>query len=125
MFLVLLDLSAAVDTINHGVLLSRLLSIVSKAVLFFGVPCKALFWGLDFSLYYSDPMTNIARKHGLLVNMYADDTQLYLPYPHPPPRSTNGLRRKCMESCIVDIKSWMTSNKLKFNDDKTELIIVM
>ena len=53
--------------------------------------------------------------------MYADDMQLYLQsdlYNDEDELAT----RKRMESCIVDIQSWMTSNKLKFNDDKTELI---
>ena len=29
-----------------------------------------------------------------------------------------------VEACIKDIKTWMTNNLLKLNDDKTELIIV-
>ncbi len=28
-----------------------------------------------------------------------------------------------LESCIADIKTWMTDNKLKLNDDKSELVI--
>ena len=29
-----------------------------------------------------------------------------------------------VEACIKDIKTWMTNNLLKLNDDKTELIII-
>ena len=34
------------------------------------------------------------------------------------------LSKSKIESCITDIKSWMTINKLKLNDDKTEVIII-
>jgi hypothetical protein len=30
----------------------------------------------------------------------------------------------CMEACVSDIYSWMSSNKLKLNADKTELLII-
>ena len=29
-----------------------------------------------------------------------------------------------MQTCIDDVKSWMTANKLKLNDDKTEVMLV-
>ena len=29
-----------------------------------------------------------------------------------------------MEDCITDIRSWMLNNDLKFNDDKTEFLII-
>ena len=29
-----------------------------------------------------------------------------------------------IETCLVDITNWMTTNKLKLNNDKTELLIV-
>ena len=146
-FLVLLDLSAAFDTIDHGVLLSRLSSIGVKGSalewirsylsdraqavningclssifpLLFGVPQGSVL-GPKFFTIYSAPITNIARKHGLLVHMYADDTQLYLPFDLYNDKDELATRKR-MESCIVDIKSWMTANKLKLNDDKTELI---
>ena len=90
--------------------------------LLFGVPqCSVL--GPTFFTIYSAPITNIARKHGLLVHMYADDTQLYLPFDLYNDKDELATRKR-MDSCIVDIKSWMTANKLKLNDDITELIIV-
>ena len=52
--------------------------------------------------------------------MYADDIQLYSTC-----LSTN-LDQKTLrcESCITDIKKWMCLNKLKLNDDKTEVLLV-
>ena len=29
-----------------------------------------------------------------------------------------------MQQCVHDVKSWMTHNKLKLNDDKTEALII-
>ena len=29
-----------------------------------------------------------------------------------------------LQDCILDIKTWMTTDKLKLNDDKTELIVI-
>ena len=30
---------------------------------------------------------------------------------------------ECIEGCVVEIRAWMSSNFLKLNDDKTEVII--
>ena len=50
--------------------------------------------------------------------MYAGDTQLYIPIGND---NSNVYR---LETCIADIKNWMTTNKLKFNGEKTEIIIL-
>ena len=57
------------------------------------------------------------------VHTYAEDIQLYLSYNVNEPSEKN-LTRERIELCISDIKSWMSNNKLKLNDDKTELLIV-
>ena len=149
-FLILLDLSAAFDTIDHNILLSRLTStgvrglalnwitsylscrnqsvsigndLSSPADFPFGVPQGSVLGPLFFTIYAS-PVVNIARNHGLLVHTYADDTQLYLSYNVEEPSEEN-LTHERIELCISDIKSWMSNNKLKLNDDKTELLIVL
>ena len=34
-----------------------------------------------------------------------------------------GLFRSRVECCVLDIDKWMTNNKLKLKEDKTELVI--
>uniref|UniRef100_A0A3Q2NWF9 Reverse transcriptase domain-containing protein n=1 Tax=Fundulus heteroclitus TaxID=8078 RepID=A0A3Q2NWF9_FUNHE len=143
--LVLLDLSAAFDTVDHNILLQRLEHIV-------GIKGKALGW---FKSYLSDrfqfvhvnnksssnsrvtcgvpqgsvlgpilfticmlPIGKIIRQHGINFHCYADDTQLYLSIN---PDESNQLLR--LQSCLDDIKSWMTLNFLHLNSDKTEVVI--
>ena len=52
--------------------------------------------------------------------MYTDDTQLYLSFD-----LNDGYDAPArIESCINDIKQWMTVNKLKLNNDKTEFLVI-
>ena len=136
--LVLLDLSAAFDTIDHSVLLHRLqhdLGITGTALKWldsylsdrtqtvkisdsFSTKQKLLF-GVLFSLY-SSPVAKIARKYGLCVQLYADDTQLYLSF--TPCEWGDALER--VEECVKEIKAWMLANKLQLNGDKTQIVLV-
>ncbi|XP_072039557.1 uncharacterized protein [Amphiura filiformis] len=50
--------------------------------------------------------------------MYADDTQVYLTFRSD--ESSTSIAR--IERCISDIKSWMITNKLMLNDNKTEIL---
>ena len=50
--------------------------------------------------------------------MYADDTQLYIPI------GNDNSNIYCLEKCITDIKNWMTTNKLKLNGEKPEIMIL-
>ena len=57
--------------------------------------------------------------HDMSYHMYADDTQLYLSIE---PNNINVLVES-IEACIKDVKDWMYINKLKLNQDKTEIIL--
>ena len=64
------------------------------------------------------------RKYGLQVHMYADDTYyMYLSFNLHDSCDEIAARSR-IELCINDIKMWMTVNKLKLNDDKSELLIM-
>ena len=145
-YLVLLDLSAAFDTIDHTVFLARLReeyavgggvldwmesylinrhqhiiinSTQSDQIpLQYGFPQGSTIGPFGFKLY-TKPLTSIARKHKIEIHLYADDTQLYVPF--DPEDSESALSR--LESCIEEIRLWMNSNFLKLNDSKTEFII--
>lgn len=147
--LVLLDLSAAFDTIDHELLLSKLenmgitdsaLSWVksyltdrqqviciqnetsSPVILKHGVPQGSVKGPKDF-ICYTPAIQAIAEYYGVSVHLYADDTQLYLPFSLASQESAKEAVAK-MELCVKHISSWMITNKLQLNADKTELIII-
>ena len=146
--LVLLDLSAAFDTVDHNILLSRLSSrfgicdnalawlssylsdrkqkvniqgtMSSSRQLTCGVPQGSVLGPLLFTAYTS-PLGDIVRKHGVQFHLYADDTQLYFAF--EPTTDGSMAAKEKMEACIQDIRQWMAVNFLKLNDDKTEVIV--
>jgi len=146
--LVLLDLSAAFDTIDHGVLFGRLKnmfglsgkvlewfrsyldqryqsvsiheSMSESCHLQFGVPQGSVLGPLIFVLY-TKPIGIIARKFGVQYHLYADDTQLYVSLDLGNEQNfTSSLEN--LKHCIAEIRLWMTQNMLKLNDDKTDII---
>ena len=127
--LVLLDLSAAFDTVDHDVLHSRLSTdfgikgtalkwfesylsnrrqrvsiegVTSKLFdLDFGVPQGSCLGTLLF-LLYSSKLFKIISRHLPSVHAYADDTQLYLSF-----KAGDDVNEKsaiaAMEACVLDI----------------------
>ena len=146
-FLVMLDFSAAFDTIDHQILLDRLESrfgICDTALSWFrsyltsriqyvkingkasvstpllqGVPQGSVLGPLLFSLYVS-PLEDIFAAHGIDAMIYADDTQLYIILKKHD--SDTAIQR--LEHCLHDIQAWCLQNKLVLNDGKTEAIYV-
>ena len=112
--LLLLDVSAASDTVDHDILLTRLNSKYSIS----GI-------GLEWLLYvlYTAPLADILRFHEMQFRFYADDTQLYISF------STNNDMELSnsiikIEECLSDIDKWMSINRLKQRQDRASLLIL-
>ena len=83
----------------------------------FGVPQGSVLGHILYSMYTA-PLWDILSAQNIDFHMYADDKQLYILIGND---NSNVYR---LEKCIADIKNWMTTNKLKLNGEKTEIIIL-
>ena len=148
-FLVMLDLSAAFDTLDHNVMLQcfhdrfgitgtalqwfssyftgrtnrvRVAGVNSDVNhLEFGVPQGSVIGPRAFIMYVT-PVGDILRRHGVSYHMYANDIQIYLDFnPTIPCDAECCLFR--LSNCIRDVQTWMLANKLMLNENKTEFFI--
>ena len=148
--MVLLDLSAAFDAVNHNILLERLCRDVStrgKVLDWFssylsnwsqqvsidgslsrqfpldcGVPQGSCLGPLLFVIYTSS-LFKVIERHLWQVHCFADDTQLYFSFRADEDNAQDVVLR-AMEECIRDIQNWLIDGRLLLNDDKTEFLVI-
>ncbi|PFX16681.1 Ubiquitin-protein ligase E3B [Stylophora pistillata] len=110
--LLLLDLSTAFDTVDHGILLHRLNTR-------FGIKGKGSVLGPILYLLYTSPLGDIIRRPGMNFHFYADDYQVYFSLD-----SVSSVTTTRIEACLQDLGTWMSLNKLKLNGDNNELLVI-
>lgn len=144
--LTLLDLSAAFDTIDHSILIKRMQKMVGisntalewfssylrsrtqavrvegttsdKVPLQFGVPQGSVLGPILFTLYML-PLGPLIKSCGCEYHLYADDTQILTSF------QEQAMDIACTKvvHCIQKVGEWMTLNKLKLNQEKTEALV--
>ena len=147
--LVLLDISAAFDVVEHPRLLERhkkYFGLTDTALSWMssylngrtqcvvvgnersyimkaehGFPQGSVLGGRKFTMY-STPLSNIIVHHDVEHECYADDTQKYLLFKLKDKDSLKSAITQ-LERCLQQVSYWMSANMLMLNNDKTKLIV--
>uniref|UniRef100_A0A803TEE6 Reverse transcriptase domain-containing protein n=1 Tax=Anolis carolinensis TaxID=28377 RepID=A0A803TEE6_ANOCA len=141
--LMLLDLTAAFDMVDHNLLTHRLamtgvrgipLKWVSSFLqnrgqqvvrggmvsawspLTCGVPQGAILSPLLFNIYMR-PLARLVRSFGLECHQYADDTQLILRMEGQPDSVPDSFHQ-----CLEAVTGWLRASRLRVNPAKTEIL---
>ena len=148
--LVMLDLSAAYDTISHDIFLKRLemqCGVKGTALKWMGSYLKnrvnqviirdevsrkgspdcgaaqgSVMGGKCYNVYTAPLGRDVIKNPVIKKKAYADDKQFYTAFVINDCNDLNNAV-STLEDCVADVKGWMQLNMLQLNDDKTKLIV--
>ena len=143
--IVLLDLTAAIDTIDYNIMICRLqcIGLSSTSLEWFisylynryysirieshltkprlisnGVPQESVLAPTLFNIYLS-PLLDIFDKYpDINFHVYADDIQIYCNLADP------SLNISTLNKCLEEIIYWLAANSLALNSEKTTEILI-
>ena len=144
--LVLLDMSAAFDTVDHERLCQRLsaIGVTGTALKWFssylsdrsqevcvngkfstpskikyGVPQGSILGPVLFTVYTTS-VGGIVRKFGIYYHLYADDSQLYIAF------TIAEISATCssITDVVDELNHWLVDNFLSCNGDKTDILLI-
>ena len=146
--LMLLDLSAAFDTVDHNTILrilekeikirgtalkwfrsflvgrcqrTRLGAVTSEEiVIMFGVPQGSVLGPVLFNIYIRS-MYSTVKQLGFSIQGYADDHQIYKSFKS---FQQNQVLTLSIKDCFRLIQKWMCSYSLQLNPTKTQIIVI-
>jgi len=139
-------LSAAFDTIDHGILLERLSSwfgisgsalawlssflgdrtfsvkvgesLSEPAPLLYGVPQGSVLGPILFNLY-TTPLSTLISARSLDHELFADDNQMFTSFL----LGNSSSAFSSIEDTFQEVSAWMSTNFLALNQSKTELLV--
>ena len=81
---------------------------------------KGQFYSTLLFTLYTTPLSSLISGHAIPHHLYAHDSQLHVSFSS----GNSAAALSGLHSCLAPVQSWMSTNKLKLNRDKTEFLLI-